>query len=152
MLCYLLKSTFDTNNKTNRSFGFSRDRRPATVSVNLESLCTSPADDLAGSRAKSVEVAYRLYAMSASDPIEYLVRRKFFSNQSGSVVVSRTERLLRKAPEADLQAVKAYRTELMAKSPEELNALYEAELHRDAAEKKAKADLEEQKWFFNHPS
>jgi hypothetical protein len=88
-----------------------------------------------------------------TDPIEYLLRRKFDflpSPDPGPVVLG-VGRVMRKAGGAQRQEFEAYKAELQAKSPDEIRALYEAELAKHRAEEKAKAEREEQGRFFNQP-
>lgn len=86
-----------------------------------------------------------------TDPIEYLLRRKFgFGRDHGAVLLS-TERFMRKATGAQREAFEKYKAELEAKSPEAIRALYEAELAKHRSEVAAKVEREEQARFFNQP-
>jgi len=85
-----------------------------------------------------------------TDPIAYLIRRKFYRRQTG-LECFRTDRLVGMAPEAEREAVEAYRSELQARRPEKVSALVEAELAREASEEEPQAQQADRDRFFNLP-
>jgi hypothetical protein len=80
------------------------------------------------------------------DQIQFLVERRFGRlprNADGQVVVaSQTYSNMQ-------EAMNAYRDELLVKTPEEVQTMYEFEYAKQQQEERAKADLEEGKRFFN---
>jgi hypothetical protein len=85
-----------------------------------------------------------------TDPIAYLIRRKFYRRETG-LECFRTDRLVGMAPQAEREAVEAYRSELQARRPEKVSALVEAELAREASEEEPQAQQADRDRFFNLP-
>jgi predicted nucleic acid-binding Zn ribbon protein len=85
-----------------------------------------------------------------TDPIAYLIRRKFYCGQTGLERFG-IDRLLAMASHSQRKAVEAYRRELQARRPEELSALVDAELARQASEEEPQPHQTDQDRFFNLP-
>jgi len=97
--------------------------------------------------------------LSDSEPVEYLTRRKFpqyphvealhdfpqFSSAS-SGDMSRENR------KNVIKDIESYKSELRAKPPEELRALYRQEQEKERQERETKAERDEQQRFFNLPN
>jgi hypothetical protein len=101
-------------------------------------------------RLRSIPAPTAPLPATITDPVAYLIRRKFYPSHTG-LERFRTDRLIGMAPEAEREAVEAYRSELQARRPEEVSALVEAELAREASEEEPQAQQADRDRFFNLP-